>query len=217
MIITFHGLSCFSFNVKTMSGEANLVVDPYQNETGLRFPRTLEADIVASSHQSQNANNLEAVLAPAHGETFVIDLPGEYEVKGLFVYAMNAPLKDGKTNHRIFRIEAEGMTIAHLGAMDRALTDQETQELGRVDVLIVPVGGGRVLDAKTAMEVVEGIEPRLVIPSNFAVSNLKEKLTEVDAFCKAFGSCERDTNNKLKLMRKDLPEEDMIARVLSKE
>lgn len=217
MIITFHGLACFSFNVKTTGGEADLLVDPFANETGVRLPRTLAADIVASSHQGQNASNTEAVVAPEHGEMFVVDLPGEYEVKGLFVYAINAPLKDGKTSHRIFRIEAEGITIAHLGAIDRPLTDEEVRELGSVDVLIVPVGGGRVLDAKTAMEVVESIEPRLVIPSNFAVSNLKEKLADVDAFCKAFGSCERDTGNKLKLTRKDLPEEDMIARVLSKE
>ncbi|MEK7665970.1 MAG: MBL fold metallo-hydrolase [Patescibacteria group bacterium] len=217
MMITFHGLSCFSFNVKTTNGEANLVVDPYTNETGLRIPRTLTADIVASSHKSQNANNFEAIVAPEHGATFVVDLPGEYEVKGLFVYAINAPLKDGKTSHRIFRIEAEGMTIAHLGAIDRTLTDEEVCELGSVDVLILPVGGNRVLDAKTAMEVIEEIEPRLVIPSNFAVSNLKENLADVDAFCKVFGSCEHDTSNKLKLMRKDLPEEEMIARVLSRE
>ncbi len=217
MLITNHGLSCFSFNVKTISGEANLVVDPYQNETGLRFPRTLEADIVASSHNRESANNIEGVVAPADGKTFVVDLAGEYEVKGLFVYAINATLKDGKTAHRIFRIEAEGMNIAHLGALDRMLSDEESAQLGSIDILILPVGGNRVMDAKTAMAVVEQVEPRLVIPSTFALTNLKESLADVDAFCKVFGSCEREASPKLKISRKDLPEEDVIARVLSRE
>lgn len=216
MTITFHGLSCFAMNVKTTSGEATLLVDPFDGATGLRLPRTLVADIVASSHAGKSASVFDNVSAPEHGFTFTVDLPGEYEVKGLFVYALNAIRKDG-TPHRIFRIEAEGMTIAHLGALDRPLTDEEAQQLGNVDILIVPVGGARVLSAAGAMEVVEQVEPRLVIPSYFAISGLKESFADVDAFCKAFGSCERDNTSKLKISRKDLPEEDMIARVLSKE
>lgn len=217
MIITWHGLSCFSITSKTASGEVTLIVDPYQNETGLRFPRTLEAHMVATSHDGEDANNLEGVQAPQDTKTFVVDLPGEYEVKGLFVYGFPAPLKDRKEEHRIFRIEIEGITIVHLGALNRPLTDKETQELGAVDVLILPVGGGRVMNADTATEVIEQVEPRLVIPCTFALPNIKEKLAEIDQFCKVIGSCQREESAKLKLTRKELPEEDMAVKVLARE
>lgn len=217
MIITWHGLSCFSITSKTVSGEVALVIDPYQNETGLRFPRTLEAHLIVTSHSGDDANNLEAVQAPQDARSFVVDLPGEYEVKGLFVYGFQASLKDNKADHRIFRIEVEGVTIAHLGALNRPLTDQETQELGTVDVLILPVGGGRVMNADTAVEVIEQVEPRLVIPCTFALANLKETLADVNVFCKAIGSCQREESAKLKLTRKDLPEEAMMVKVLTRE
>ena len=202
---------------KAVNGEVTLVIDPYQNETGLRFPRTLEAHIIATSHNGEDASNVEGVQAPQDAKPFLVDLPGEYEVKGLFVYGFPAPLKERKEEHRIFRIEVEGITIVHLGALNRPLTDKETQELGAVDVLILPVGGGRVMNADTATEVIEQVEPRLVIPCTFALPNIKEKLAEIDLFCKAIGSCQREESAKLKLTRKDLPEEDMIVKVLTRE
>lgn len=191
-------------------GDVRIVTDPYQNSTGLRFPRTLEAEVLLVSHDEEDANNLEAVT----GNPYVINLPGEFEVKGVFVFGVSAPLKrevkgTGVPN-LLFRIEAEGMRLAHLGALDRGLTDDELQKLESIDILMIPVGGGRVMDPKMAAEVISQIEPRAVIPMTHAVAGAKEPLGTVDAFCKAFGTCRREDMNKYKITRKDLPEDDMV-------
>lgn len=210
MNISWNGFSSFEIRTKTTNGEVTIVTDPYQNTTGLRFPRTMQAEVLLQSHDEEDANNTEAV----GGEPYLIELPGEYEVKSVFVFGIHAPLKrevKGKrVNNLIFVIEAENMRLAHLGALDRPLTDAELQRLQNVDMLMIPVGGGRVLDPKAAAEVIAQIEPRVVIPMTHAVPNVKEELGTVDQFCKEFGSCRREDANKYKVRRKDLPEEDML-------
>jgi L-ascorbate metabolism protein UlaG (beta-lactamase superfamily) len=213
MTISWHGLSSFEITTKTPSGEVTLITDPYANETGLRFPRTLTADVVAVSHDEADANNTEAV----QGKPFVINMPGEFEVKGIFVYSINAPLAEkGMERHRIFRLEIEGMHLAHLGALNRPLTDDELSELKNIDILMIPAGGGRVLSPKIASEVIEQLEPRVVIPMIHAVPGLKENLGTADAFCKSLGVCKRETTNKYKISKRDLPEEDMLVMTLER-
>lgn len=216
MQITWHGLSCFEITTNTPDGEVTVVTDPYGNETGLRFPRTIEANIVLVSHDETDANNLEAVA----GNPKVIDMPGEFEVRSVFLFGVLAPLKREEkgvcVKNCLFRIESEGMHIAHLGAIDRSLTDVELQSLENIDILMIPVGGGRVLSPKLAAEVIAQIEPRVVIPMTHDLPNLKEKLESIDVFCKELGACRREEMNKYKVSRKDLPEEDMIIVTLSR-
>lgn len=190
-----------------------MVTDPYANETGLRFPRALEADLAAASHDESDANNVEAL----QGKPFVINMPGEFEIKKVFVYSIHAPLAEkGMKDHRIFKISCEGMTLAHLGALNRALTDEELKQLGNVDILMIPVGGGRVLSPKSAVEVMEQVEPRVVLPMTHAVHGLREALGRVDAFCKAVGVCQRETASKYKVSKSSLPEEDMLVVTLER-
>ncbi len=210
MQISWNGLSSFEITAKTSGGDVRIVTDPYQNSTGLRFPRTLEAEILLESHNEEDANNRESVV----GSPYIIDLPGEFEVRSVFVFGVSAPLKretkSGKIPNLLFRIEAEGMRLAHLGALDRALTDEELQKLENIDMLMIPVGGGRVMDARMASEVISQIEPRVVIPMTHALPNMKESLASIDDFCKAFGTCRREDVNKYKVTRKDLPEDEMV-------
>lgn len=216
MQIKWNGFSSFEVSCKTSSGNVELVTDPYQNSTGLRFPRTLQAQILLTSHDEEDANNIAAVT----GEPYVIDLPGEFEVKGVFVHAINAPLKREEKSkpvkNIIFRIECEEMQIAHLGALDRPLTDEELQKLNNVDILMVPVGGGRVMDAKTASEVISQVEPRIIIPMTHDLPSVKEDLAGVESFCKEMGSCRREEANKFKITRSKLPQEDMLIATLSR-
>ncbi|MBT5807860.1 hypothetical protein HOI18_01140 [Candidatus Uhrbacteria bacterium] len=216
MDITWHGLSSFEIKTSTPNGDIKIVVDPYDNSTGLRFPRTLQAELVLSSHDEDDANNSAAV----GGEPYLVDMAGEFEVKNIFVFGIHAPLKREHKKkpvpNLIFRIEAESMQIAHLGALDRALTDDELRQLKNIDILMVPVGGERVMGPKIAAEVIAQIEPRVVIPMTHSLPSLKESLGTVQDFCKEFGSCRKEELNKYKIKRKDLPEEDMLIVMLNK-
>tara|TARA_Y100000031_G_scaffold141919_1_gene170957 strand:- start:738 stop:1394 length:657 start_codon:yes stop_codon:yes gene_type:complete len=217
MQISWHGLSCFTITTKGPQGDVTTVIDPYDNSTGLRFPRTLEADLALSSHNEKDANNLDAV----QGKPFVIKSPGEYEVKGVFVYGLPAPLKPEKEGgkalpNNIYRIVVDGVTIAHLGALNRELNDEELAELKNVDILMIPVGGGRVMEPKTAVKVISQIDPRVVMPMTHGIPNLKEKFAKVDGFCKEIGVCRREDVAKYKVTRSSLPEEETVIMVLSR-
>lgn len=205
MQLSWLGLSSFEITTKNALGEVVVVTDPYDNQTGLRFPRTLEGHLVLVSHNEPDANSTASVSGTPH----VVDIPGEFEVRGVFVYGMNTPLKRGIPNV-LYRIEAEGMHLAHLGALDRELTDEELKRLQNIDILMIPVGGAGVLTPSQASEVIAQIEPRVVIPMTHQLPNLKTKYETVDAFCKQMGACRREEMNKYKVMRKDLPEEDML-------
>ncbi|MFH1315256.1 MAG: MBL fold metallo-hydrolase [Candidatus Uhrbacteria bacterium] len=217
MQISWHGLSCFSITTKGPQGDVTAIVDPYDNATGLRFPRSLTADLAMSSHNEMDANNIDAL----QGNPFVIKSPGEYEVKGIFVYSLPAALKPAKEGakaspNNIYRIIVEGVVIAHLGALNRELTDTELTDLKDVDILMIPVGGGRVMEPKTAVKVISQIDPRVVMPMTHAIPNLKEKFADVAGFCKEIGVCQREDINKYKVTRSSLPEDETVIMVLSR-
>lgn len=191
------------------------MIDPYENSTGLRFPRTLSADVVISSENHAHSNNVGAV----DGSPFVVREPGEYEVKGIFVYGISAP-REGQKNKNgrlIFRIVGEGLSLAHLGALDRPLTNEELAHFENVDVLMLPVGGGEVLDPKRANEIITQIEPRLVIPMFYALPNLKMKLESVEKFLKVTGAGKPEALPRLKIGKRDIPEEGMEIKLLARD
>jgi len=216
MQITWHGLACFKITGKVGGDEVTVVTDPYANSTGLRFPRTMNADIALVSENRPEQNNVAAI----GGNPFIIKHPGEYEVGGAFVYGINIfkngdKVKDGR-RPLIYRIEIEGITIAHLGTLYRSLKDEELARLKEIDILTLPVGGGPVISPEQADKLVSQIEPRIVVPMYYALPNLKEKLDKIDKFCKEIGVCGSDHPNKLKISKKDLPQEDMQVIVLEK-
>ncbi|MFH1712501.1 MAG: MBL fold metallo-hydrolase [Patescibacteria group bacterium] len=207
MNIIWNGLGCFSLTGKPISGDVTLITDPYDKTTGLRVPRTLKSSIVVQSHDAPEANNLAAVSPEDGKKPFEVTHAGEYEIQGIFVTGINAPKKSG-VDHFIFRIDIEDLAIGFLGALDRTLSDKELAKLGNIDVLIIPVGGGSVLDTDTAADVVQQVEPRIVIPSHFMIPGLKTKLGDVEKFCKEL-SCAREDSNKIKITKSSLPADEI--------
>lgn len=214
MNISWNGFGSFTFTAKPLDGEVDLVTDPYQNTTGLRFPRTLKASLLVQSHDSDYANNTSAVSAESESPMFTVTHAGEYEVRGMFAKGITAPIKNDP-NHTIYRLYVEGIKIGFLGALDRKLSESEVEALGDIDVLIVPVGGGRVMNAQEAADVVNQVEPRIVIPSYGKVEGSKETLADVKVFSDEVG-CVSEEVNKAKITESSLPQEDMQMFILSR-
>jgi L-ascorbate metabolism protein UlaG (beta-lactamase superfamily) len=178
----------------------------------LRFPRTLKPDVVALTHQDAKLFPMDAF----ENEPFVINDPGEYEVNGLFAYAISVKTADEQHPHHImYRFEIEGMSIGFLGNLKRSLTDEEVAKLGNIDILLIPVGGGDLITAKQAVDMIKVIEPRMVVPLAYHTEGLKHELGTADAFCKQM-VCKRADANKLKISKKDLPVEDLVVTVLER-
>ena len=211
MQLFWHGYTSIRLEAKTGDDDCTLITDPFPNEAAMRFPKTADPDMVVLSHQDQSRFNMEAVMGGERAPFLVAD-PGEYEVKGVFANGIQDPGADeGKERPVIYRFTAEGMTLAFLGGLNRKLTDKEVELLGSIDILVLPVGGGEYMDAKTAAAVVSAVEPRMVVPIGYDIPGIKAKLGTVDPFCKELGSCERQDANRLKMTKKDLPAEQVVA------
>ena len=108
----------------------------------------------------------------------------------------------------MYTIEAEEIKICHLSDLgQKELTDQQLEEIGEVNVLMLPVGGVYTIDAKGASDIINQIEPQIVIPMHYKITGLKEKLEGLDKFLKVMGIKEPEYLNKLSLRRKDLSED----------
>lgn len=214
MQLFWHGYSSVRIEGKAGDTEVTLLTDPFESEASIRFPRTVAPDVLVLSHQDRSRFNLEG----AQGSPFIISDPGEYEVKGAFVTGIQDPSVDAGQEERpvIYRFFIESMSIGFLGQLKRKLTEREIEALESIDILLLPVGGGDVMDSKLASETIAEIEPRIVVPLHYDIPGIKTKLSGVDTFCKALGVCKRQDVNKLKLSKKDLPTEDMHVMVLER-
>lgn len=214
MQLFWHGYSSIHIDAKIGDAEVTLLTDPFESEASIRFPRTIAPDILVLSHQDQKRFNVHG----AQGSPSIILNPGEYEVKGVFVTGIqDSASEPGESmRHVIYRFLVEDLSIGFLGQLARPLTDREIEALESIDILLIPIGGGTVMDAKLASKTISDIEPRIVVPLFYEIPGIKTKLASVDTFCKALGVCKRQNVNKLNLTKKNLPTEDMLVMVLER-
>ncbi len=213
MIITWQGHSCFKIQDKIGPEGVTVVTDPFNKETGLKVPN-FEADIVTVSHDHKDHNNIDAL----RGTPFIISCAGEYDFKGVLIEGIDSYHDDKKGEERggniMYRIEIDDISVAHLGDLGDILDNAQLEKLVGTDVLIIPVGGKYTIDAKKAVEVISQIEPRIVIPMHYKTKDIKYDLDPIDKFIKEIGLTP-SYEEKLKISKKDLPQEDMELVILS--
>jgi L-ascorbate metabolism protein UlaG (beta-lactamase superfamily) len=199
MDITWYGLSCFRLVER---GQATVVTDPFNGNLGLP-PLKLKADIVTVSHDAGGHNYLSAVSGYRHALTG----PGEYEIGGVFITGIaTTPGKDGGRNV-LYLFDFGTVTVAHLGDISRVPTQAQIEQLGEVNVLLIPVGGGKSLNAAKAAELVSMIEPNFVVPMHYQMPGMSVDLDDVDRFAKEMGLAEIEYETTLRVTSSRLPEE----------
>lgn len=213
MYIYWLGHSCFKMQEKINSETVTIVTDPYDKKIGLKMPK-VEADIVTQSHDHYDHNNLDAVK----GDPFVIKTAGEFDIKGIAIDGIEAyhDQKEGAERGKniIFRFEIDNISIVHLGDLGQDLDDKQLGKIANPDILMIPVGGNYTINAKKAVEIISQIEPRIVIPMHYSVKDLSIEIDGVDKFIKELGLKPR-YEEKLKISKKDLPQEETELVILS--
>src|SRR5512145_1646187 len=149
MEITWYGHSCFRI---TERGLATVVTDPYDHRQVGYDPLKLKADIVTISHNSPGHNNLAAIK----GTPYRITGPGEFEVGGVFITGIqtNGHKSPTESRNTMYMIDYNGISIVHLGDMDRVPTQTEVEALGNVNIALVPVSSGSGLNVAKAVEAI---------------------------------------------------------------
>lgn len=202
MYISFHGNTCIRLQEKTQSRDITIVIDPYIVDKNPP-PGIGAGDLVLATRSDTDIKNVS-------GEPFLITGPGEYEVKNVMVYG----IYHEEDHNTIYRIDADDFRVVHLGLMKKELPDALIESLGEVDVLCVPVGGKDTMTPSEAEKVISKIQPRLVVPMAFAVKGIDETHDAVDPFLRAIGKKDAITEEKYKIAKKGLPDEDMGVVVL---
>ncbi len=212
MDITWYGLSC----IRIREAGVTVVCDPYDKSVGLTLPK-LRADIVTCSHDRPGHNAAERIA----GEPKVIRSPGEYEVSNVFItgattYHRRRPNENYERNI-VFFFEFGDIIVGHLGDVGEAPTQSQIDELnvGEIDVLLVPVGGGDTLDPTRAVEVIGMLEPKIVIPVHYQHEGLSPalaaRLEPVERFLKELGLSTPDTQDSLRITKSSLPEDTQVV------
>lgn len=164
-----------SFKLKNKAGMV-VVIDPFKSDfVGLKMPKE-KADIVVVSRNSKGHGATDEINgAVKREEVFVVDGPGEYEVGGVEVSAIQLNGSD----KRVTVVRMDDLSVCHLSSLDKELPASVKKEVGAADVLLVGVGRKDGLGVGEMGKLVKEMSPSLVIPMEYKVAGLKEGVGEV--------------------------------------
>lgn len=178
MELTYFGANC----LRVVTKKAQIVVDDNLEQLGQK-PVTKPGDISLKTFKD----------IADHESRFKIDMPGEYETAGVVIHGIAARAhmdEEGKHSAVIYTVEADGIRLAILGHIFPDLSEDQLEQIGMVDIAIVPVGGnGYTLDGVGALKIIKAIEPKIIIPSHYADKSLTYEVpqAELDDALKALG------------------------------
>lgn len=201
MDITYLGAG----SVKLTGKHLQVVCDPYSGEAGLG-KLNVKADVVTLS----GPEGFGAVPG-----ALVVDAPGEYEVKGSMITGAPARLHidESGTRGSVYAIEIDGVNVVVTGNIAGKLDDDQVEQLGQADVLVVPVGGhGLTLDAEGAASVVSQLEPSYVIPVHYDDGVTKYAMPQdgVEKFLQEMGA-NPEPESKFRVVKQEAAAETQVV------
>jgi L-ascorbate metabolism protein UlaG (beta-lactamase superfamily) len=198
--ITWLGLSCF----RIRGSQAIIVTDPFPPGLGYNLGK-LTADIVTVSHPHPSHSYDQGI----NGEHRLVKGPGEYEISGVLILGISTYHDSVKGQSRgkntIYLMEIDGVNVLHLGDLGHALGDDQAEEIGNVDILLLPVGGVSTINAAMGAEVIRKLEPKVVVPMHYKTPKSDRDLEPVENFLKEMGQAQVEPRPKLTVSRSNLP------------
>ncbi len=204
MHISWLGQTTIKLQTKNQDKDVIILIDAYKPKKG-DFPRNFSPDIALFSQGQDNS----ATISP---DSFIVDSLGEMEVKNVMIYSL--PGFEGSV---IYKLNAENLNMVHLGRLKKPLENSEMEKIMSPDILFIPVGGGEsYLDAKTAAQLANTLEARIIIPIAYNCDTDPD-VAPITAFIKELGLKPEATEKKFIIKKRDLPQEETKLMVLEKE
>jgi len=187
-----------------------IITDPYGARPDLTYGDIREtADIVTVSHDHSDHNNVASV----RGKPEVVR--GTTRVKGIEFKGIPVFHDEAKGSQRgkntILCFDVDGVRVCHLGDIGHRLSEAQVAELGKVDVLLVPVGGYYTIDAKAATQICDAVAPTVIIPMHFKTSKCAFPIAEVDEFLRGKRNVSRMDSSEADFSREKLPAATQIV------
>lgn len=207
MVISYLGAEAF----KIQFGDITIAYNPVSKNSKLKSS-SFGSDIVLVSTNHPDMNGVDNA---GRGEKlpFVINGPGEYEIKGVFVHGLPSVSKYGTSGksadeeriNTIYSVTLENMNLCFLGALGSTeLSAKVLEELEEIDILFVPIGGDGVLTPGEAYKLAVSLEPKLIIPMHYGEDLGGSAAGALKTFLKEGGGESAEKHDKLTIKKKDL-------------
>lgn len=206
MRIKWLGHSCFKI---TSNDGIRILTDPFDDNVGYKLP-SVETDIVTISHNHYDHNFIDCVK----GKYEVVKKVGNFNVKdipitGVHTYHDNEQgAKRGDNIVYIFQID--DVKVCHLGDLGHVLTKPQLDMIGKVDVVLIPVGGVFTINAEEAYEVINQLNPSIIIPMHYKTRALNLKLDTADGFIKKFDDFEKLQSQVIEVKKENLKKQKKL-------
>lgn len=168
MEIKYLGCSSFIIKEKIGSEDIKLLIDPFDNTYSSYSKSKQNANIVTISHEHEDHNNIDMLK---NDDYFLANTPGEYEVSNLKFYGYKSFHDESEGKERgkntIFVYDFPTARVCHLGDLGHLISSELDDSLGEIDILMIPVGTHFTLPFKQIKEVIDAIDPRIVIPMHY--------------------------------------------------
>jgi len=210
LTLEWYGQACFRIENSSV-----IVTDPHNGETvGLNPPPADVANLVTISHgHHDHASGRELVTREG---SVIMEKPGSYVKKGIKITGIDSYHDRDKGEKRgenvIFVFEVDGVRICHLGDLGHLLDDSHVEKIGAVDVLLIPVGGNYTIDGKEAVETIDQLNPKMVVPMHYMVEGLTVDISGPEEFLSEVGP-EYEVKEMEKLELDELPDGKRVAKL----
>ena len=205
MNIKWLGHSCF---LLTAGDGTKLLMDPFQENDHLSYNRINEkVDVVTASHDHFDHNYTDALPGePVVVKGAIVKTVKGIKVKGVGVFHDETGGKQ-RGGNTIFCVAVDDINVCHLGDLGHRLSGEALGAVGKVDVLLVPVGGLFTIDVETANVVCEDIKPRIAIPMHCKTERCQFLQWSAEDFAKGKKTVKRLAGNEFEISKNSLPVE----------
>lgn len=183
MRLTYYGHAAFL--VEAADG-TRIIIDPYLSGAfGGSFayaPIDEPADLVMATHEHDDHGAVGTI--PGHPRVLVHPVSQSFRGVDIIGISSAHDPDGGRTrgSNTLIVVDDGEVRVAHMGDLGHELDLRTRDALGRVDVLLIPVGGTYTIDASQAAHVVSSLAPRVVIPMHYKTSRADMPLARVDDF-----------------------------------
>ncbi|MBA7598683.1 hypothetical protein ES703_05702 [subsurface metagenome] len=191
-----------------IASDANIkiITDPYQSGGGIKYNSITEgANYVTISHEHSDHNYVDSI----RGNPIIIRGVGTHQ-KEHFTFKGFASFHDDRNGrlrgeNTIFCFNIDDIKICHLGDLGHLLSENKIEEIGEVDVLLIPVGGTYTIDANQATEFCKKINPKIIIPMHFKTPKLDFPITDVRPFIYGKENVRELNSSEFETTKEELP------------
>lgn len=204
------GHNCFEITGKNVT----IATDPFKGSmVGLETPK-ITADIILSSHDHGDHWDKKTAKSWSKEDTEILKWRNEsFNIKGVKIKGVATAHDDKEGGARgkntVFVFTIDNITFCHCGDLGHLLSNEQINDIGKIDVLLIPIGGIFTIDPTNATKVVEQLKPKIVIPMHYYHEGLS-------TFFKALHTINDFLKDKQNIKKIDKSETEIIEEIFPK-